>query len=84
MGSAEHLQVRKFWHLMQFEDPRAVGSQKDSAASMKSHSSDLGTPQLKVLPAAQPPLPSCTPSTSHQASLQLDEQPKNFMSYPRL
>ena len=70
MCGAERLQVRELWHLMQFENPRAIGSKEDSAALMRGDSSDLGTSQLKKLPAAQPPLPSCTPSSQRYATLE--------------
>ena len=84
MGGAEHLQVCKLWHLMQFEDPRAVGCEEDPASSMKVHSSDLGTPQLKVLPAAQPPLPSCVLQCQITLDLNSMNSQRDYMSYPRL
>jgi len=83
MGGTEDLQVRKLWHLMQLEDPRAVGSEKDSTASMKVHSRNLGTPQLKELPAAQPPLPSCTPPSPHHTSLQYEDEPMKLLCHFR-
>ena len=57
---AEHLEMREIRHLMQVEDARAVGSEKDTTAAMKCCSCNLGSPQLKILPSAEPPLASCS------------------------
>ena len=83
MGGAEHLQVREVWHLMQLEYPRAVGSEKDSAASVKVNGSDFGTSKLKEVPAIQPPLPSCTPPMDHHASLMKTENATRLLCHHR-